>query len=101
MFWRLGAQPEFPLVEMGQPPSGRAGAMPVCSLKGLTTGGLEKEMADITFSMNDDQSQVIFSARTPKGEKRMGAPEVTIPVEKAQAYREAAQAAGLIVVPFT
>jgi hypothetical protein len=57
-------------------------------------------MADITFSMSVGLSEVIFSARTPRGEQWMKAREVRRPVAEANAYREAARAAGLIVVAF-
>jgi hypothetical protein len=53
----------------------------------------------MTFSMSDDQTEVIFSASTPQGEEWMGAPEVRKPVgDDALNYRQAAEDAGLIVV---
>ena len=50
-------------------------------------------MADITFAISDDQTEVVFSASTPRGEEWMGAPEVTRSVEDAPHYRQAAEAA--------
>jgi len=57
-------------------------------------------MADITYSLSDDQTEVIFSASTQSGEEWLEAPERSIPVTEAKAFREAAQEAGLEVVPF-
>jgi hypothetical protein len=49
------------------------------------------DKADITFSMSEDQTEVIFSASTPKGEEWMGAPEVTVPTREAMEYRQEAE----------
>ena len=54
-------------------------------------------MVDITYSIEANKCK--FAASTPAGETWIGKPEVTIPVEDARDYREAAQRAGLIVEP--
>jgi hypothetical protein len=61
---------------------------------------MESSMADITFSINADNRQTTFSANTPAGEEFLGGPELVVPNEKAQAYRDEARAAGLIVKAF-
>ena len=58
------------------------------------------DKADITYSSSDDQTEVIFSASTPKGEEWMGGPEVNVPVSEAVGYRQAAEAQGLVVTAF-
>jgi hypothetical protein len=57
-------------------------------------------MADITFPMSEDQTEVIFSANTPRGEAWMGTPEVSIPVAEASDFRTSAEGAGLTVAAF-
>jgi hypothetical protein len=57
-------------------------------------------MVDITHSMSDDQTEVIFSASTSEGEDWMGDREVRKPVDEAAAYVRAAQEEGLTVKPF-
>jgi hypothetical protein len=56
---------------------------------------------DITYSTDEDASEVTFSASTAKGEQWMGGPEKTVPLTEAQAYRAAAEAEDLIVTPFS
>ena len=57
-------------------------------------------MADITFSIDADAGETIFSASTPKGDKFLGSPELTVPNSEAKDYVEKAKSAGLVVVPF-
>jgi hypothetical protein len=57
-------------------------------------------MADITFSFSDDQTEVVFSASTPKGEEWMEASELSVPTSEAKEFREDAEAAGLTVEKF-
>ena len=56
---------------------------------------------DITYSTDEDASEVTFSASTAKGEQWMGGPEKTVSLTEAQAYRAAAEAEDLIVTPFS
>jgi hypothetical protein len=57
-------------------------------------------MADITYSFSEDQTEVIFSASTPKGEEWMEAPEATVLTSEALEFRQEAEAAGLVVEKF-
>jgi len=54
-------------------------------------------MVDITYSIEANKCK--FAANTPAGKTWMRKPEVTVAVEDARDYREAAQRAGLIVEP--
>lgn len=58
------------------------------------------DMADITFSFDDEQTEAIFTASTPKGEEWLGSPEERVPLGSAKEYREAAEAEGLVVQNF-
>ena len=51
-------------------------------------------MAHITYSISDEQTDVVFSASSTAGEDWMETPEVRVPVGQAQEYRQAAQEAG-------
>jgi hypothetical protein len=57
-------------------------------------------MVDITYSIDADHKETIFSANTPAGENFLGGPEQVVPNEKVLAYLVLAQAVGLIVKPF-
>jgi hypothetical protein len=61
---------------------------------------MESSMADITYSIDADHRETTFSANTPAGEAFLGGPELVVPNESALAFREEAQAAGLIVAAF-
>jgi hypothetical protein len=56
--------------------------------------------SDITYSIDVDADEVTFFAHTAKGEQWMGCPEKILPVADAKDYREAAEAADLIVTPY-
>lgn len=58
-------------------------------------------MADIKFSFSKNQSEVVFSAITPKGEEWMEESEITIPISDAKEYIEAARSVGLVVLMFS
>jgi hypothetical protein len=53
-------------------------------------------MADITYSFSDDQSEAVFSAKTPKGEDWMKDSEITMPISEAKECIEAARSTGLV-----
>jgi hypothetical protein len=56
--------------------------------------------ADITTSPNEDHTEIIFTANTPKGDEWMGEHTITKPIEDALGYRDAAINAGLSVIAF-
>jgi hypothetical protein len=56
--------------------------------------------ADITYSIDAEAGETIFSANSPAGEQFLGGPELAFPNDEAKAYLEQAKAAGLTVVPF-
>ena len=57
-------------------------------------------MADITYSIDADNRETIFSANTPAGEAFLGGSERVVPNEHAPSCLEAARAYGLIVEPW-
>jgi hypothetical protein len=55
-------------------------------------------MVDITYATDGKKSN--FVAETPAGEEFLGGPELTVPIDEADAYLEQARAAGLTILAF-
>ena len=58
----------------------------------------EIEMVDITYATDGEKSN--FVAETPAGKEFLGGPELTVPIDEAEAYLKQARAAGLSVLAF-
>jgi hypothetical protein len=56
--------------------------------------------ADITYAIDAEEGNTVFSAHTPGGEEFLDGPELAIPNRDAKEYLDRAKAAGLMVVPF-
>jgi hypothetical protein len=57
-------------------------------------------IADITYFIDADAGETIFSANSPAGEEFLDGPKLSVPNDEARDYLENARAAGLTIVPF-
>jgi hypothetical protein len=56
--------------------------------------------ADITYAIDAEEDQTIFSANSPAGEEFLGDTQLAVPNEEAKVYIGQASAAGLTIIPF-
>lgn len=56
--------------------------------------------ADITYAIDVEEGQTVFSANSPAGEEYLGDTQLAVPNEEAKVYIEQASAAGLAIIPF-